>query len=135
MADAFRPWLRRLALIVPAVGLLVVLACGSTAVDQEVEATPRPTVGPTRTLTFPDLYTDVTSRNLKMISVLPRDSKPAILDPSYLTVAEAQDQFSPDEMIIGVSLNGEHRAYSIPQLSRHEIVNDVLGGTPIAVTW
>ena len=40
-----------------------------------------------------------------------------------------------DEQVLGVSINGESRAYSIPMLSRHEIVNDVIGGVPIAVTW
>ena len=135
MVDALRLGLRPLASLTLGLGLLVVLACASASVGQDVDATPRPTPQPTRTLTFPEVYTDVTSRNLKMISVLPRDAKPAILDPSYLTVLEAGAQFSPDEMVIGVSANGEHRAYSIPQLSRHEIVNDVLGGTPITVTW
>ena len=70
-----------------------------------------------------------------MISVISMDSKPAILDPSYLSAGEAGAQFSPNEMVIRVSLNGEYRAYSIPQISRHEIVNDVLAGIPIAVTW
>ena len=40
-----------------------------------------------------------------------------------------------DEKVLGVSINGESRTYSIPMLSRHEIVNDVVGGVPIAVTW
>ena len=40
-----------------------------------------------------------------------------------------------DELVIGVSIDGDHRAYSVPHLSRHEIVNDVVGGRPIAVTW
>ena len=33
------------------------------------------------------------------------------------------------------SIEGDARAYSVPLLSRHEIVNDVVGGKPIAVTW
>ena len=97
----------------------------------------RPASGPqpTRTLTFPEVYTDVSDRDLKMISVIPRDAIRAVLDPSYLDAEEAEEQFSVDEMVMGLSVGGEHRAYSVPQLSRHEIVNDVLGGTPIAVTW
>ena len=39
------------------------------------------------------------------------------------------------EQVLGLSVNGEHRAYPIPMLSRHEIVNDVVGGVPVAVTW
>ena len=60
---------------------------------------------------------------------------PANLDPEFVTAAEADEQMNPDEQILGVSINGESRAYSIPMLSRHEIVNDVVGGVPIAVTW
>jgi hypothetical protein len=39
------------------------------------------------------------------------------------------------ELILGVEIEGDARAYSVPLLSRHEIVNDVVGGKPIAVTW
>ena len=39
------------------------------------------------------------------------------------------------EPVLGVSLNGDHRAYSVRILSRHEIVNDVVGELPVAVTW
>ena len=38
------------------------------------------------------------------------------------------------ELVIGVSVGGEHRAYSVPYLCRREIVNDVIGGKPVAVT-
>ena len=39
------------------------------------------------------------------------------------------------ELVIGVSIDGDTRAYPINVLSRHEIVNDVVGGTPLAVTY
>jgi hypothetical protein len=42
---------------------------------------------------------------------------------------------APDEMVIGVEINGDRRAYSVPLLSSHEIVNDVVGGKKVAVTW
>ena len=116
------------ALVVLVAGCLCMLA---SACDARPASGPQPT----RTLTFPEVYTDVSDRDLKMISVIPRDAIRAILDPSYLDAEEAEEQFSVDEMVIGISVGGEHRAYSVPQLSRHEIVNDVLGGTPIAVTW
>jgi len=37
--------------------------------------------------------------------------------------------------VIGLSINGDHRAYPINILSTHEIVNDVVGGQLVAVTW
>jgi len=42
---------------------------------------------------------------------------------------------APDEPVLGVSLDGEAKAYSLWQLDSHEIVNDSLAGTAIAVTW
>ena len=40
-----------------------------------------------------------------------------------------------DDPIIGLSLDGDDRAYGVALLSRHEVVNDVVGGQPIVVTW
>ena len=40
-----------------------------------------------------------------------------------------------DELVIGVEIDGDARAYSIPYLSGHEIVNDTVAGRKIAVTW
>jgi len=37
--------------------------------------------------------------------------------------------------VIGVEIGGEARAYGTAFLSGHEVVNDVVGGRPIAVTW
>jgi hypothetical protein len=42
----------------------------------------------------------------------------------------------PDSsLVIGVARGGEARAYPVDLLSLHEVVNDVVGGDPIAVTW
>ncbi len=40
-----------------------------------------------------------------------------------------------DDLVIGVSMGGESRAYPIRPLRFREMVNDELGGTPILVTW
>lgn len=70
-----------------------------------------------------------------IVTVLPRDAIQAIFEPKLLTADQAREQYAPDEMVLGVEVNGDARAYSIPYLSRHEIVNDTVGGKPIAVTW
>ncbi len=67
--------------------------------------------------------------------VLPAGAIPAIMDPVYLQGEEADRQMSPDEPVMGLLHGGEARAYSLWQLDAHEIVNDEIGGTPIAVTW
>jgi hypothetical protein len=74
-------------------------------------------------------------RSLDLVTFLGFDAIPAILDPEFVTVVEANEQMDDGEQVLGVSINGESRAYSIPMLSRHEIVNDVVGAVPIAVTW
>ena len=75
----------------------------------------------------------------EIVTLLPRDAIPAIWDPEPLwaTVEEAEQNgdISDAVSIIGVSIGGEARAYPIPFLSAHEIVNDTVGGTAIAVTW
>ena len=74
-------------------------------------------------------------RVFDMITVLPKDRIPAILNPILESAEDAGVNIAPDEPIIGVEINGDARAYSTFQLSRHEIVNDVVGEIPIAVTW
>ena len=61
-----------------------------------------------------------------MITLLPRDAIPAIDNPRFMNAAEADEFYDPDELVIGVEFNGEARAYSVPFLSNHEIVNDTV---------
>ena len=74
-------------------------------------------------------------RDLRIITLLPKDAIPAIFDPEFLTVEEADEWYDAEELVLGVEINGEARAYSIPFLSGREIVNDTVGGRKIAVTW
>ena len=73
--------------------------------------------------------------DLEIITLLPYDLIPAILDPTFVNAEEAWGQYAYEELVLGVSINGDHRAYSIPYLGTREIVNDVVGGVPVAVTW
>jgi hypothetical protein len=66
-------------------------------------------------------------------TVLPRDAIPAIDKPSFEPVVTAK--LNDRELVLGVVGEREQRAYSTWQLDRHEIVNDVFEGKPIAVTW
>ncbi len=70
-----------------------------------------------------------------IITVLPRDAISAIDDPKFVSIQEANERYAEDELVLGVEFNGDARAYSIPMLSTHEIVNDTVGGVKIAVTW
>ena len=72
---------------------------------------------------------------LEIITLLPRDGIPAIDNPQFLSAQEADDEYAPEELVLGVNYDGDARAYSIPYLSSHEIVNDTVGGRKITVTW
>jgi len=65
------------------------------------------------------------------------DDIPAIFanDSLFVDVSAGNAEWVDEEEVIGVWLNGEARAYPIRLLSLHEIVNDNVGGQPIAVTW
>jgi hypothetical protein len=64
----------------------------------------------------------------------PKDGIPAIDEPQFLPVDEAK-HITAQEPVIGVVLNGEAKAYPLAILIWHEIVNDTVGGVPVAVTF
>ncbi len=65
--------------------------------------------------------------------VLPRDAIPAIKNPEFVPAEEAG--LDDNEPVVGITINGESRAYSLYLLNHHEIVNDRIGDTAFAVTW
>ena len=73
--------------------------------------------------------------SLDIITVLGKDGIPSIDNPRFVGPGEADQQMQSFERVLGVSINGDHRAYPLNMLSRHEIVNDTVGGMPVAVTW
>lgn len=47
----------------------------------------------------------------------------------------SNSKVDPSEMVMAVSFNGDARAYPIFEMAYHHILNDVVGGVPIAVTY
>jgi hypothetical protein len=64
----------------------------------------------------------------------PRDGIPSIDEPKFVAAAGAGD-LAPTEAVIGLEIAGDARAYPLRILTWHEIVNDVVGGVPVAVTY
>ncbi len=64
----------------------------------------------------------------------PKDGIPAIDRPSFIPVGDVRD-LAPSEPVISIEIGGEARAYPLRVMIWHEIVNDTVGGTPVAVTW
>ena len=129
-----------IVLVIVAVAAIILLSgCGPNAGPSETVGpgqaaraidTPAPTEVPSPASAEP-----TPEPEYEIVTLLPVDAIPAISDPSFVSAEEADDQYEHDELVLGVEIDGDARAYSIPLLSRHEIVNDVVGGKPIAVTW
>lgn len=49
--------------------------------------------------------------------------------------SESSSKFAADEMILAVRYGADARAYPIREMAYHHILNDVVGGVPIAVTY
>jgi hypothetical protein len=49
--------------------------------------------------------------------------------------SEAASKLAADEMILAVRYGSDARAYPIREMAYHHVLNDVVGGVPIAVTY
>ncbi len=56
-----------------------------------------------------------------------------IAGPQFL--AQSASKLDPKEMILAVRLGDEARAYPISQMAYHHVLNDVVAGVPIAVSY
>ena len=65
----------------------------------------------------------------------PKDGIPAIDNPKFETVAEADAWLDPREPVQVVDLNGDARAYPVQVMVWHEIVNDTVGDEPVVITF
>ena len=65
----------------------------------------------------------------------PRDGIPSIDQPRFFSTADARASAKASSPVIQFEVNGDVRAYPLDILIWHEIVNDVVGGIPVAVTY
>jgi hypothetical protein len=50
-------------------------------------------------------------------------------------LAQSESKLDPKEMIMAVRFGSDARAYPINQMAYHHVLNDVVGGVPVAVTY
>ena len=82
--------------------------------------------------------TDFTMRTVSLTefrSAQTRDGIPSIDDPVYIAQAEAGEWLQEQEPVLALEIDGDARAYPLQILLFHEIVNDVVGDRPVAVTY
>ena len=64
----------------------------------------------------------------------PKDGIPAILHPKFTTVDQA-GWLNDNDLVAGISIKGEKRAYPVRILVWHELVNDKVNDTPVLITY
>ncbi len=119
--------------------VLVMSACASN-VDAQAINTPTPAAE-----TTPSRQATPLPGNLDQVAFIEddqryviqqlvyRDGIRPIYDPQF---ASAEDSpYHDDELVMGLEINGDARAYSVGILRRREMLNDVVGGSPVLVTW
>ncbi|HEX6305104.1 MAG TPA: DUF3179 domain-containing protein, partial [Anaerolineales bacterium] len=105
---------------------------------------------PTATPTFPSdeeppsgatsqFSTDFSKHSVPYDEILsggpPKDGIPAIDNPIFVNIEEADEWLEPQEPVILFEVNDDARAYPLQILTWHEIANDVVGGEPVVVTF
>ncbi|MDH3581420.1 MAG: DUF3179 domain-containing protein [Hyphomicrobiales bacterium] len=63
-----------------------------------------------------------------------KDGIPALTNPKHIAPTEA-DYITNDELVFGVEINGDARAYPLRILDWHEMFNDVIGGVPVSLAY
>jgi hypothetical protein len=129
--------------LVPAA--LMLTACGAgIEVEGSPVNTPAPFTDPASLLDSPDGVPTPLPGNLDTVTfvedgkeytisqLLSRDAIRPVYDPEFTSNPDA---YEDDELVMGVAINGDARAYPVGYLRTREMVNDVVGGTPVLVTY
>ncbi len=136
-----RPAPRRLMFRFGAILLLLAIIMGAAWRVSQIDLLPANLDGtatamaqsPARTTGF-DLSKVVVDRRELFSGGPPKDGIPALKNPRLIQAAEARF-LRPEDRVIGVFIGKEARAYPLAILNYHEIVNDTVGKTPVAVTY
>ena len=127
----------------------------TTPTQENIDPTPvslsenMPTVSktPTKVETFEsppfgaeqDFTTDFSIHSVSYSEILSggpsKDGIPPIDHPVFIDIQEADSWLKPNEPIVQVVINQEAKAYPLQILIWHEIVNDVVGGIPVIVSF
>ncbi len=127
---------RKLVWVAVVVGVAIAVVGGTLAASGQNKLLPG-------TFQGPGPATDTDTNNPKPLVPLnqivgggpPRDGIPSIDNPKFVSVQDAGKFLQDFELVVGVSINGDIRAYPLQILVWHEIVNDEVGGVPVAVTY
>lgn len=95
-------------------------------------------------------------QEFKIVTLLPKDAIPSIDNPRFHSVEEADQEYDPEEIVLGVVFDGEATrdqrlptkefvvgvsmkdesvAYAFSTLNDEPIVNDIVANVPVLVTF
>lgn len=74
-------------------------------------------------------------RGETMYTLMPPGGIPAIFEPEFISISEAEPLYYPEEPLLVVAEGDVAKGYSTWHLDHHEIVNDYINGKAITVTW
>jgi len=66
---------------------------------------------------------------------LGRELFPALLDPKFQSIEAASDNWNNEDRFLLAYKGGDVKAYAIKDLTRHEVVNDVIDGEPVFAAY
>jgi len=66
---------------------------------------------------------------------LGREKFPALIEPEFVSAEQADEWMTDDARVLVVKVKDEVKAYSIDLLTRHEVVNDTVGGKPVFAAY
>jgi hypothetical protein len=112
----------------------------NTDAEKTEPATPDAVQSPTatnRNLTLPTDTppppTATIEPEIRWAQLLGRDDIAPIYDPQFVSADDAG--YADGELVLGVEIDGQAKAYPVGLLNEREMVNDELAGAHILVTW
>jgi hypothetical protein len=122
------------------IGIGLLAACAPAAARSTQEISPGTTGStansPTDTTSSsaaPTPTVDLRLSNIPFVPLLPRDAIAPVYSPEFVSADDSP--LHEDELIMGVAIEGQAKAYPVTVLRFREMVNDELAGLPILVTW
>lgn len=82
---------------------------------------------------YPGVATEIRLEEIAWGGVSP-DGIPALVNPKFTPASEAT-WLLDNELVFGVVINGDARAYPQRIMDWHEMANDVVGGVPVALAY
>ncbi|ESR24639.1 DUF3179 domain-containing protein [Lutibaculum baratangense] len=125
----FRAWIRSTVLVVPMMVLGGAAPSATAAPDDWRVEWPR---------------TDFSRSTVDLAEIRsggpPKDGIPSIDNPAFTALVDGEARgwakdLQPQEPVISLEIDGDARAYPLRVMMWHEIVNDVVDGLPVAITY